>query len=79
MATQRQIAANRANARKSTGPRTEAGKRRAKRNALTHGLTTKDTVLITENWRDFAHLRDDLIEDLQKCDTNTARPKRKKT
>jgi hypothetical protein len=37
--TQRQIAANRANARKSTGPRTEQGKARASRNALSHGLS----------------------------------------
>src|SRR5262249_9777494 len=35
----RQIAANRKNARKSTGPRTSAGKRRACRNAYRHGLS----------------------------------------
>ena len=34
----RRIAANRANARKSTGPRTAAGKKRVSRNALKHGL-----------------------------------------
>ena len=32
------LAANRANARKSTGPRTEAGKARSRANALKHGL-----------------------------------------
>ena len=39
MASERQIAANRRNARKSTGPRSHAGKRRASRNAYRHGLT----------------------------------------
>jgi hypothetical protein len=39
MATERQIAANRLNARKSTGPRSVAAKERASRNAYRHGLT----------------------------------------
>jgi hypothetical protein len=39
MATERQIAANRRNARKSTGPRSRAGKKRAGRNAYRHGLS----------------------------------------
>jgi hypothetical protein len=39
MASERQIAANRRNARKSTGPRSGAGKNRASRNAYRHGLT----------------------------------------
>ena len=38
MATDRQIAANRRNARKSTGPRSHGGKRRASRNGYQHGL-----------------------------------------
>jgi hypothetical protein len=37
MATQAQIQANRRNAQKSTGPKTEAGKARARCNALKHG------------------------------------------
>jgi hypothetical protein len=39
MATERQIAANRRNAAKSTGPRTSAGKKRARRNSYRHGLS----------------------------------------
>jgi hypothetical protein len=39
MASERQIAANRRNARKSTGPRSGAGRKRASRNAYRHGLT----------------------------------------
>jgi len=38
MASNRQIAANRRNAGRSTGPRTSAGKKRAARNADRHGL-----------------------------------------
>jgi hypothetical protein len=39
LASERQIAANRRNARKSTGPRSAAGKKRAGRNAYRHGLS----------------------------------------
>jgi hypothetical protein len=39
MATERQIAANRANAQKSTGPRTAAGRLKSSRNAFRHGLS----------------------------------------
>src|SRR6516162_10458648 len=43
MASEGQIAANRRNARKSTGPRSGAGKKRASRNAYRHGLTLSIT------------------------------------
>ena len=39
MATEKQIAANRKNARKSTGPKTRIGKRRASGNAHRYGLS----------------------------------------
>lgn len=39
MASSRQIAANRKNARQSTGPRTIAGKMRSRANAMKHGMT----------------------------------------
>jgi hypothetical protein len=39
MASQKQIEANRRNARKSTGPRSASGKKRASRNASSHGLS----------------------------------------
>ena len=43
MASERQIAANRRNARKSTGPRSGGGKNRSRRNAYRHGLTVSIT------------------------------------
>jgi hypothetical protein len=39
MASERQIAANRRNARRSSGPRSSAGKRRSSGDALRHGLS----------------------------------------
>src|SRR5579864_6177172 len=42
-------AVNKANAQKSTGPRTEAGKQRSKLNALRHGLTGHTIVLPSED------------------------------
>src|ERR1700675_1338222 len=42
-------AINKANAQKSTGPRTEAGKQRSSLNALRHGLTGQTVVLPTED------------------------------
>ncbi len=40
MATEKQIAANRANAKRSTGPKTLAGKMASSRNAYRHGLSS---------------------------------------
>ena len=39
MASEKQIAANRANAKRSTGPKTAAGKMVSSRNAFRHGLS----------------------------------------
>ena len=44
MATAAQIEANRRNAQKSTGPKTEKGKARAKLNAVTHGMTARTII-----------------------------------
>jgi type II secretory pathway component HofQ len=41
MTTERQRAANRANAAKSTGPKTRAGKTRSSQNAYRHGLSAR--------------------------------------
>ena len=65
MATQRQIEANRENARKSTGPRTETGKAASSANALRHGLTAECLVLLPDEDGDaFERLRKGVIADL---------------
>jgi hypothetical protein len=61
MATERQKRANRLNARRSTGPRTEAGKDRSRFNALKHGLAAQSPVLPHENAAAFHEMRAALI------------------
>ncbi len=48
-ASARQLHANRQNAQHSTGPKSDAGKRRSSENALTHGLTAKRLLLPGED------------------------------
>jgi hypothetical protein len=49
MATDKQIVANRQNAKYSTGPRTEYGKRRSRRNAVRHGLSAETLIDVHED------------------------------
>lgn len=62
MATSRQIAANRLNARRSTGPRTFAGKRRSRRNALRHGLTAETVIDVFERPEDYRRFHQDFVD-----------------
>jgi hypothetical protein len=55
--TQAVLAANRANAKKSAGPRTSAGKLIARRNATTHGFFAQELALNDEEKREFETLR----------------------
>ena len=64
MATERQIAANRKNARKSTGPKTAEGKARSSMNALKHGLTTPFGLLPGESEEEYAYHREELLDEL---------------
>ena len=56
MATANQIAANRANAQRSTGPRTATGKAAAARNARKHELFAKEVLAMGEDAAGFAEL-----------------------
>lgn len=67
--TNKQIAANRQNAAKSTGPSTEAGKALAARNSLKHGLLAKEIVITAgegaENQDEFDALLADLKDQFE--------------
>ena len=63
MSTEKQTAANRRNAEKSTGPKTEAGKKRSSQNAFKHGSRSNQMIVpgedpeqlkaLIEGYRDF--------------------------
>ena len=53
MTSLKQIEANRRNALKSSGPRSEEGKQRASRNALRHGLTAETVLVPLEDPEDY--------------------------
>jgi hypothetical protein len=56
MSTRRQRAASRANAQKSTGPRTDAGKAASRFNALKHGIDAQQQIMFGESAGDLAQL-----------------------
>src|ERR1035441_9295621 len=57
-----QLAANRANAARSTGPRSPEGKTRSAQNARKHGFTASTFAVVRlEDLQEVAHLKDDLV------------------
>jgi hypothetical protein len=62
MSSQKQIEANRRNALKSTGPKSEEGKAQSRMNALRHGLTAEQAVLPHEDENDYEKLREGMLE-----------------
>jgi hypothetical protein len=61
MTSDKQLHANRANATKSIGPRSQAGKMRSRLNSRKHGLTAKMLIIVGENADDFDQLRAELM------------------
>ena len=57
-----QAAANRRNAKRSTGPRTRAGKKAARMNALRHGLSANTVVLPHESTYSYKKIRASLMQ-----------------
>src|SRR5688572_28414035 len=62
MATALQLAANRRNAQRSTGPRTAEGKSAVRLNAVKHGMTAKVIVMPHESALDYHDIRTALID-----------------
>ena len=61
--TKSELAARRANAAKSTGPRTPEGKARSSQNAVKHGFFTQTALLYYESPEEFVALRDAYISE----------------
>jgi len=65
MATRKQIAANRKNAQRSTGPRTGAGKERSSTNSIRHGLLAQFHPIAGEDPQEFSKFEEGIRADLK--------------
>ena len=63
MSSLKQIEANRRNALKSTGPATDEGKERSRRNAVRHGLTAETIIAGLEDADDYQAFETAVIAD----------------
>src|ERR1700716_195367 len=63
MTSFRQFEANRSNSQRSTGPNTEEGKRRSRRNAVRHGLCAETVIEIVEDVEDYKGFEAAVIAD----------------
>ena len=62
--SEKQLEANRQNAQKSTGPKTEEGKKTSSRNATKHGLHATDIIINSPNLKEDQSQYDLLVESL---------------
>ena len=65
MASDRQVAANRRNAAKSTGPRSKRGKEVVSKNAMRHGLSAQQVLVPGESEEEFEALIQKLISEFE--------------
>jgi len=65
MTTEKQIQANRENAKKSTGPKTPEGKANSRCNALKHGLRGEKLLMPEDMPEDYQDLKDGIDEEYQ--------------
>src|SRR5947209_2481031 len=63
MTSFRQLEANRQNALKSTGPKSEAGKQRSRRNALKHGFTAESVIEPLEYPEEYRALEEAIVSE----------------
>ncbi len=64
MATEAQVRANRLNALKSTGPRTVEGKAVVAQNAVRHGLSARQAVIVGEDVGEYEFYREQMLAEL---------------
>jgi hypothetical protein len=70
MVSEKQLEANRANAQKSTGPRTDEGKKRSCLNATRHGLTGQVVVLPHEDMEAYNKFIQAIVATLEVADAH---------
>jgi hypothetical protein len=63
MTSPRQIEANRQNALRSTGPKTEEGKQQSRRNALRHGFTAETVIEPLEHAEEYRAFEDAIVSE----------------
>jgi hypothetical protein len=69
MASNKQLAANRRNARLSTGPRTKIGKARSCQNATKHGLTAETVIYALEDPTEYQDFQDAIVREFKPAST----------
>lgn len=65
MTSRKQFEANEANARRSTGPKSDQGKDRSRLNSCKHGLTAQAVVIVGEDPTHFEHLLQSLEKEFE--------------
>ena len=70
MSSDKKIKANRLNSKKSTGPKSEAGKRRSSLNSIKHGLYGEKIAIIGENIDEINDITERLVKELKPIGIN---------